>query len=255
MKNFDFKIICAGLIIAILTTFQFNIPVNGANSIYVSQAPIIVIETVETPTAIKYYDREEFSTKFAEASNDYMAANFVSTMQEDISTEEVEEAIIELGVLLAQGKLSTDITKNSGLSANDFDNLIEKVLKAKGVYENSKLIGIGQALYEGELANPNVNGLLTLATFSQESGWGHSNASLNKNNLGGIMQRSGGLRTFESTSECVSVHMSLINRLYIGAGRTTLLSIGQKYCPPTYTDWARSVQNIMDTYTNTLLEM
>ena len=140
---------------------------------------------------------------------------------------------------------TTDITSPSNLSADQFNTIIEQVLSSKGK-SSSKLYNAGEALYQME-QNHQINGLFALSVASLESGWGTSSAAKNKNNLFGIMSK-GGIKSFSSVNENIDYFGNLISDYYISKGRTTITSIGAKYCVGG--DWANKVQSMLNTYTS-----
>ena len=149
---------------------------------------------------------------------------------------------------------TTNISKPSNLSAEEFDQIINSTL-SKYKKTNSKLYGLGETLYELEQTYGNINGLFVLSVISNESGWGTRLA--NTNNVAGITKKGGGFRAFNSVEECVMYSGGLLSKNYIGQGRTTIASVGAKYCPSTeYAPnqnvlWTDTVSDIMRTYNQT----
>ena len=162
--------------------------------------------------------------------------------QENVVIAEViaEEPIIDPEPVVIN---TSDITKPSNLSADQFNTIIEQVLSSKGK-NSSKLYNAGEALYQME-QNHQINGLFALSVASLESGWGTSGAAYNKNNLFGIMSK-GGIKSFSSINDSIDYFGNLISEYYISKGRTTITSIGAKYCVGG--DWANKVQSMFYTY-------
>lgn len=166
-----------------------------------------------------------------------------------VDPEPVQPEVIEISepVLPVNTK---NIAKPSNLTAEEFDILITNTL-SKYKKHNSKLYGLGDALYEIEQTY-GINGLFVLSIASNESGWGTRLA--NTNNIGGITKKGGGFRAFESPDECIKYMGKLLANSYIGQGRTTVQAVGNKYCPSTASKpdqnihWANTVSDIMNRY-------
>ncbi len=81
------------------------------------------------------------------------------------------------------------------------------------------------------------NGLdpnLLAAIMANETGWGTSNAIVNHNNPGGMMDPTTNwskIKTYSSLEEGINAVASNLKRNYIDQGLTTIGSIGAKYCP------------------------
>ena len=104
--------------------------------------------------------------------------------------------------------------------ADTFNHSFKGALAGKGsaIVEAAKKYGIDPKLLGAIVAN--------------ESGWGTSSASKNKNNLSGTMDSSGmNLKQFDSVEDCLDYTAKNLKNNYIDEGRTTISSIGAKYCP------------------------
>lgn len=73
--------------------------------------------------------------------------------------------------------------------------------------------------------------LIAVAIAKHETGNYTSNAFNNKYNLGGMMKKSGGLRSFDSLEEGVSEYVAYLDRMYFSDGLTTLETMQPRYCP------------------------
>lgn len=138
---------------------------------------------------------------------------------------------------------TTDITKPSGLTADQLNTLINNVLTKMGK-KSSQLYNQGQALYNME-QNHGTNALLALAVASWESGWGTSKVAWNKNNLFGIYGK-GTSRSFSTVGECIDYFGKLMATKYFPKGRTSISSIGKIYC--TTPTWASKIQYTYSVY-------
>lgn len=138
----------------------------------------------------------------------------------------------------------SDISKPSNLSASQLNSVINSRLKSVGK-SSSKLSNLGDALVKME-EESGVNALFCLAVASLESGYGTSDAAMNKNNLFGLM-RSDSLMEFSSVSECISYWGNLIKNHYIDSNRDSIEDIQPKYCPDSET-WAPDVSYLFNTY-------
>lgn len=71
---------------------------------------------------------------------------------------------------------------------------------------------------------------MVMAISKQETGHWKSDAYMNYNNLGGIMN-SNGLRTYDSITEGIQDMVSILKNYYFDKGLDTLEKIQKKYCP------------------------
>lgn len=140
----------------------------------------------------------------------------------------------------------SDISKPSNLSASQLNSVINSRLKNVGK-SSSKLSNLGDALVKME-EESGVNALFCLAVASLESGYGTSEAAINKNNLFGLM-RSNSLMEFSSVSECISYWGNLMKNHYIDSNRDSIEDIQPKYCPDSET-WAPDVSYLFNTYSS-----
>lgn len=187
------------------------------------------------------------------AEEEYLLSQKTNTTDEDIKDN--KELIDKIDNFEKTRIINTDIHKPSGLTSEEYDKLIEYTLKSNGNYNNSKLIGLGTHLYKTEQENKNINGLFILSIMSEESGWGRSNPALNNNNLGGIMKSypdGQKIRTFSSCGDCVLFMGRLLSKNYIDEGLVDVVSVGKKYCPPSYDEWANSVEYILNIYNDNI---
>jgi len=161
-----------------------------------------------------------------------------------IKTKQAETAIVQpVPVIINYG----DITHKSGLTAEQFDEVINAVL-TKYNKSDTKLTGLGQALYDME-TQYDINGFLALGVSGIESGWGRSNLAKNSNNLYGLL----GMK-FDSTYDCTIYFGKLMREHYIGEGRTSLTSISKKYCGGN-TQWVSDVTWFIGIYTDMAKEL
>lgn len=142
----------------------------------------------------------------------------------------------------------TDMTRKSGLTAEEFDYILNKNIAERYGYTNSALLNTGSYLVHIE-ETYNVNGLLAIAISSWESGHGRSNIAINKNNLFGLSYADGKSRkAFASKFECFDYWGSLIRRHYIDKGFTTIDEIAYKYCYNTRFEWASIMYDFVELY-------
>lgn len=76
-----------------------------------------------------------------------------------------------------------------------------------------------------------IDPALLAAIAIHETGNGSSNAAKTKNNVGGMMRRSGGLMEFNSIEEGIDAMASNLKRLYFDQGLNTIEQIQKKYAP------------------------
>lgn len=134
----------------------------------------------------------------------------------------------------------------SGFTAAQFDAIIEETFARKFPRKDIGIFAdLGGTLYQIEQDN-GFNALYILGIGCLESGYGKSTLAKTKNNPYGLLGMS-----FDSIADSTTYLGNLLQRSYIGKGRTSLTEIGKKYCPPTYQDWASSVQWITNQYIET----
>lgn len=139
-------------------------------------------------------------------------------------------------------KSPNDITCVSGLSAAQFDKLIDKIIDHRGLSSSNKLHGTG-ASFEYIEKEYSINGIYVLAIFTQESGF--ATRCANTNNFAGV-KASRGYKYFETPSDCISYEGRLLRTKYVDMGLVSLEAIGRKYCETG--SWATNVGDIVDTY-------
>lgn len=151
-----------------------------------------------------------------------------------------------------------DITRRSGMNAEQFNEVIEKTLNKVGHYD-SALYGHGQALEDVETVY-NINGLLLLSIAGEESSWGSYGPAKNRCNFWGVGRMAGypssnGRAIFPSTYRGFWETGRLIRENYMNCGLTSLYGIGTKYCPDTAENWADAVSSNFETYRNSVISL
>lgn len=135
-----------------------------------------------------------------------------------------------------------DITCVSGLSADQFNELINSIIVYRGLDKSNKLYNTGEA-FEYIEDEYGINGIYVLAIFTEESGF--ATRCINTNNFAGIKGKSG-YKSFNTPSDCIYYEGRLLRNSYANYGLTTLSSIGRKYCETS--SWANNVGGILNTY-------
>ncbi len=118
---------------------------------------------------------------------------------------------------------------------DDYDTMIRKVnsfLAGKG------MSGQGVHVVNAGLAN-NVDPYFIAAISMTESTGG--TYTVRPYNAWGRKARGGGWMTWSNWEEAIHNQAAYLAKNYLNIGLTSLESIGKKYCPPTYKDWARKV--------------
>ena len=138
---------------------------------------------------------------------------------------------------------TSDLLKPSGFTAEQFQEIINTTFATKFTYYKPDYYAdFGAALYEVE-QNWGFNALYLLGISGLESGYGTSGLATKSNNSFGLI----GMK-FDTIYDSIMYEGELIKTAYIDSGRTNLVSIGEKYCPPTYEKWAKDVQWITNQY-------
>lgn len=107
---------------------------------------------------------------------------------------------------------------------------------------NGKLVGKGKVFIEME-KKYGVSAKFMAAIATQESGAGKSARARRNNDCFGMTGYGKG-KKWASIDANIENAFSLIHRLYVKQGRTTVASVGKKYCASS--GWASKVQHIMN---------
>jgi len=179
----------------------------------------------------------------------------ITTTQEITTAEETTE---ETTLGRAEVINVYDITRRSGMNAEQFNEVIEKTLNKVGHYD-SALYGHGQALEDVETVY-NINGLLLLSIAGEESSWGSYGPAKNRCNFWGVGRMTGypssnGRAIFPSTYRGFWETGRLIRENYMNCGLTSLYGIGTKYCPDTAENWADAVSSNFGTYRDSIISL
>lgn len=115
------------------------------------------------------------------------------------------------------------------LFAKAVNNVIEKYLKKSGK-SKSVMTGTGNT-YLKIAKEKGVNPFILIAINIEESAYGTSKAALNKNNVGGLMQK-GKTMYCKSVSDSISISANVLNKNVYDKNLTNLRTIGTKgnYC-------------------------
>ena len=116
------------------------------------------------------------------------------------------------------GYSQNDVRVKSGLSQEKIEQLLPKNMKS-----------LAPAFYKIENSKKPINALFLASVVRLETGNGTSYSYRARNNVGGVMGRSG-LRTFSSKEECLYYMQDFLYRGYINNGRRNVWNIGSKYC-------------------------
>jgi len=141
-----------------------------------------------------------------------------------------------------------DITDVSGMSADQFNTLIDKIIADRGLTNRNKLYNTGAA-FEFIESEYKINGVYVLAIFTYESAF--AERCINTNNFAGLKGRRG-WKSFETPSDCISYEGWLLRNHYVDKGLISLSSIGKKYCETSA--WGTEVGSIVDKYLGYMTE-
>lgn len=212
------------------------------------------IEPINTATTIKIIEVEnEPIDNVPEINILDSNSNYIDMIElieiENAKQEEEARRLAEIEKEKAiRAAICYDTNVKSNIPPEMLKELIEIVLNENGVYE-SKMYGIENAVLEAE-NYASMNALDILAIMSLESAYGTSYSARNRNNLVGA-SNSKGLIYYNSISDGINHFGRFMGDYYISQGRTSLCSIGPKYCPPN-PNWANKVQNIKNRYVEIL---
>lgn len=160
--------------------------------------------------------------------NNNSSGNSNGSSSSNYSNTDTSEPIT--GSMVAQGKYfdSTDVTKISGLSEEQFVNILKNNTAYKGKVKVYLPLAHDLILAE---RNHGVNAFYLIGVYSLESGWLGSNLANNCNNIGGVKfynqtygngkkvsNCNNGWAGFDSKGEFIDYHASLLERNYLTPG-------------------------------------
>lgn len=126
-----------------------------------------------------------------------------------------------------------DILRNDKVSRGEVERIErlekDKVIKAIDGQLRGALLGKGEFIYYASKEN-NVNPMLVAAIARHETGNGTSQICVKNNNPGGITSGIG-FAKYPTLEAGIEAMVRLLKNEYIDKGRTTIESIGKKYCP------------------------
>ncbi|EXX88488.1 hypothetical protein BG53_00370 [Paenibacillus darwinianus] len=157
-----------------------------------------------------------------------------ATMPPGARTEVKPEPAIAIHKLGNVQKPSSAVNSRSGLTESHIADLLTNTALAEQ--------GLEQAILEIE-NEYGINAYFTIAVMKLESGNGKSRLARNKNNLFGLMARSGAL-SFETKGDSIRKFGQLIAKNYVGQGYATIEKVAGKYCPVN-PGWPGLVKGIM----------
>lgn len=132
------------------------------------------------------------------------------------------------------GEVENVSAANSNVDPNSYninrDTFAKELNASFASHKGSVLQGKGAEIYDIAVQN-GVNPALFAAIICNETGYGTSKRIKNQNNPGGIKNRSGSFKTYGSLNEGLNGMAKLLKKSYIDQGRTSISSIGNKYCP------------------------
>ena len=139
----------------------------------------------------------------------------------------------------------------SGLSPDQFNDIIRTTYSNKWHKDPGAFGNLGATLSSIE-DQYDFNALYILGIAGLESGYGTSSRYLKTNDAYGQIGMS-----FDSLDASTMNLAKNLRHNYIDQGRTDLLSISEKYCPPHFVDgkWAKDVQWITNQYIKVALSM
>lgn len=138
-----------------------------------------------------------------------------------------------------------DVSKSttvSGLSGNDFNELIDVIAEHRGI-DDCVFTGTGET-FETVETEFGINGLYLLTIFTNESGFGENN--VRANNAAGI-KIGGEYTSFDSINDCILYLGELLKTYDDNYNRDTFSEIGERYCPGNQ-DWIDSNVEVCNLY-------
>lgn len=216
---------------------SYDVQVTAVEGLRVRREPNLnsdIITVIPYQTIVTITD--DHKTSWYKTNNAELYEN--GYIFKDYTTTDIREVETPVVRTMSSDTTTMSITEPSNLSAEEFDAIIETFANDRSI-TNSALIGTGEALVALE-ENYNFNGLFALSVAGLESGFGITNAATKYNNPLGIMG-GGKITVFDSTHDAFNTFGKFMSKNYLESGRTTISSIGAKYCPSTATKWAEDV--------------
>jgi beta-N-acetylglucosaminidase len=135
-----------------------------------------------------------------------------------------------------KGTLNFDVTKHSNASLDDIKRMTAN-------YPNAKGLELTFLICEEEY---DINAIVMISCAILESQMGDSKIGRKKNNWFGIQAYDWDpfncAKKFDTPAECIDYWCNMIKTRYIAEGRTTLKTIGKKYCSSS--SWATKIESI-----------
>ena len=235
-KNFSFDIkyipwivMCLAIVIAASITTNCKLKTNNFINNYEAKLDSLTSEVNDLKE-----DNSKLETEVSQLKNEVSSIQYLAINNSD------EEKIND----------TNNITNLSGLTANELNNLINKMLTDNGYdYNSSAMYNIGSDLALLESAY-HINALYALSVISLETGYGYSAYAKDYNNLFGIYYN-GEIKHFESISESIDYFGQIMKIYYISDGLVSVNKIGEKYCPNN-TEWISVVNSIWSDFNKKL---
>lgn len=127
------------------------------------------------------------------------------------------------------GVTASDLAK---LSANRYKGQEELIIKVANVYKVNPALMLSIMMVENGGNSPLLNRANNCGSNSWFSGCGYPKDDVNSKWI-----------KFPTLEEGINYLGAYLSRVYMSKGLTTLDAMGKKYCPPTYKDWAKKVDN------------
>ena len=195
------------------------------------------------------YDSIDDNKKVIGSLKAYSKVSVIKTVGEFY---QIKEGFINKKALLTEqefgryskrrGELNSNILEKSNASIDDIKKMTNK-------YPNAKGLELTFLLCEEEY---NINATFMISCAILESQMGESRIGRKKNNWFGIQAYDWDpfkcAKKFDNPAECIDYWCNLINDKYVSEGRTTLDSIGIKYCSSS--SWASSLKSIINRLIN-----
>ena len=179
---------------------------------YVIQETIVEHKSTPNVSFTVHVDNSGVETEIAEPT---ISADEERQLQEELIVESREEEFeAYINSIYCD---PNDVTKITNLKLEDMPILTD------GTWWE----GYEESLYHLE-QNYGINAVFAMAVSTLESGGGTSSRARNRDNYYGLSTST----NYGSRYSCTMYFGDLINRKYVSQGRSSVYSIGPKYCPP-----------------------
>lgn len=224
---FNLGLITTGLVD--LGKVQTEEHINLNDVVTLPQTAISTVENIEPIASEIEYETTSITPEVDNLVDEELTEDILDNIEDD---KIIEEAVVTVKETHFISSVTEDIFNPSNVQLDDF----MKLLIGTQFEGNTSIANAFLTVEETQ----GINAVILLALAKLEASRTlDSFYALNRNNLFGVYNSSGQVRTYDSYEECIRLVGNLLSgSLYKGSGLITLYDIQPRYCPntPTWDD-------------------